>query len=1094
MSHRPSPTLPRPPSSASLRPSASNASLRPSASSASLRTQSRLSQRPGSRLSRPGTRQSMRVLPQIHKLVTQVTGFTADGGDPDAFHAVTDLVTRKLDQVLKQAPSTDMSNADKQIRGYIQKAQINHQNRVAEALSHAYSQLKAKSKALTDLDEDIKLSRLPDHLQFLLALSAPVTSSTTLAAEEYIDRIKNPPSAVPTLTWQDILAEEPFEGQHWEGVYGLPPGSTVEKWETRSGGSTPSLSPWDDSESDEYDREDSRFSFEAEAFETHESFRLPKPPGNVFQAPVDVFKHLQDTEKLRSRQYWREGWQLDANISRPFDLGDASTLEERQVVREVLMCLQNRKNIMVDTSRYPFEVHPHAPCLLHYTEASQKSILASFARTASTLSILRRFTSEVVYKSSDFSPIPISGSQLLSHSTRTRTLEAFSDAIDTQIRLFDAWCASREETIFRATSGLGDPLVISLLSLEKSIRDDFSSLFDVLFSILRRILHLASPRSEPHAVWILADLRSRTPPSVITATILDALLDAVQKQAGMGEHATAQKLLDIFGTTVGPLWAMVGGWLKDGMSTRELWSTGNPRNLDEEFFIEDQELPLLDPDFWSDSYISRTEPEVADNGEFVAPIPGIFRNSVERILNAGKAVGLLRALVYQPAAAEQEGDGDGDGMQQLSVLLAWRRFDEILETFTVGTGGSFDLEMLSYLVRDDIVGYCDASDVRLTRVLTEDCDLFKHMHALQGLYLMVEDDVVGFLDVLFSKMDTSHLWNDFHFLNNAFSETVAARSSGSSKWIESPLVRLSFRGSSSAVPRSVRVFEGLLVEYAVPFPLTYIFTPNVLETYGSILVFLVQVRRAKRLLERIIIRSSVLDAGAREKQLQAELKVFYAMRGKLSWFINTLLNFFTTYVIQAQIRKFREEFRKARSLDQMIRVHGDHLQKIHSLCLLQPNAVSLHKAVISILDMCIHFSDVFISFAGDTTHDTSRLSINIRKHRSRRQARARRNIIGFSLDSPSPMPPSASSDEDTDSEDEREAYSYVEGAERTFDASHVEGADGDEDLSMRLDRMSKELDGLVRFIRRGVEGLISSSGDPSSVLGILAFALEDWDS
>ena len=38
-----------------------------------------------------------------------------------------------------------------------------------------------------------------------------------------MDRLRNPGKVKAGLTWADILAEEPFEGQHWEGVYGLPP-------------------------------------------------------------------------------------------------------------------------------------------------------------------------------------------------------------------------------------------------------------------------------------------------------------------------------------------------------------------------------------------------------------------------------------------------------------------------------------------------------------------------------------------------------------------------------------------------------------------------------------------------------------------------------------------------------------------------------------------------------------------------------------------------------------------------------------------------------------------------------------------------------
>jgi len=51
----------------------------------------------------------------------------------------------------------------------------------------------------------------------------------------------------------------------------------------------------------------------------------------------------------------------------------------------------------------------------------------------------------------------------------------------------------------------------------------------------------------------------------------------------------------------------------------------------------------------------------------------------------------------------------------------------------------------------------------------------------------------------------------------------------------------------------------------------------------------------------------------------------------------------------------------------------------------------------------------------------------------------------------------------------------------------------EEDAFTRVENMTRELDGLIRFIRRSVENL-SGEGEPeSSTFGVLSFALEDWD-
>jgi gamma-tubulin complex component 5 len=129
-------------------------------------------------------------------------------------------------------------------------------------------------------------------------------------------------------------------------------------------------------------------------------------------------------------------------------------------------------------------------------------------------------------------------------------------------------------------------------------------------------------------------------------------------------------------------------------------------------------------------------------------------------------------------------------------------------------------------------------------------------------------------------MDSGQFWSDFHFLNNTFRETL-------NKYfinrIEPTLVHFSYSGSRDKASRgTVDALEDLLVEYAAPFPLTYVFGMHASSVYCSIFVFLLQIRRAKNVLE-----------GARMRDITSHLdlkgeyanKFIFAMRSKLIWFI-----------------------------------------------------------------------------------------------------------------------------------------------------------------------------------------------------------------
>ncbi|KAF7294147.1 hypothetical protein HMN09_01143100 [Mycena chlorophos] len=1057
----------RPPSSLSRRPLSradpqrpiSSLSNRP-LSSASVRPISRLSQRPNSRHSRS------RLLPTCQALVTQLIGLREDD---EGFTDAVEYAVRSLESttITKAAASVDMGVVDRQIRGHSEKARINSRDTLAEALETCYQQLKSQISKDKDLDGDIQASRLPDHMRFLLSLASSSTPATVAFAENYMDGIKNPPLPPAPPTWQELVGVE------------------AESSDSESSG--PSLSSLgsddlDYDESDEYSLPDDD--------PVPEVVPPPAPPPS---RPPHTYAHRREFEQLRSRQYWREDyvWPGDAKgKGRAFDLGDASTLgpaiqrvaaermgafaaldfshekyiDEQDAVRELLIALQGRKNVMLSLSGGTYRETSSTPRLIHLSSTSQSSFVAEIAEIATIAHHLRAFVAFVAQ------PTP----KHLKAAPMPRTLEAFADAVDAELRAVDKWCAAQEEAICAIRTGSAAPntkLVVSLLSMQQQLVDTFEDGLGVLLNVVETVAvyeyrrYALLPRS----------------PAALSALLLDTLLEKVRVYRERGVRVTADMLMRVFVGTAEPVWAMVGKWLKTGMGLGD--RPGD--KLEEEFFIEGSGLTvsipgiggggLLDPDFWAEGYVLRdgvVRGEVQDEDHVTErnarAIPSFLEHVAAPVLGSGKAVGLLRALGAPPAI-------DGP----LS-LRNWRSFGALL-----ASGGSsqqltsISVDTLSQLVYEELEAHCNIAGALLGRLLVEKCDLLRHLAALEDLYLMRRGDAMtNFTDVLFAKMDAQQAWNDFHFLNSAFRDVVEIGNSKTKPWIETALVRLSYRGPKGT-GRSVKVLSGLVVEYAVPFPIAYVFPPRVLQVYSEVFVFLLQIRRAKALLERILVR------GAR---VGSELKAFYAFRSRLSWFINTLLNFLTTQVIHAQVTKFQQTFAEAKSLDEMIQAHGEHVERIHRRCLLGSNTGALHRAIISVLDMALHFGELFTSAAGNTTVtlDVSRQSIISRRHRSRRQRAQRKNVVSFSMqDFPD-------SDESSDEEEDEEIDLEDGGGATTFSMSQSMNEPSVDGFG-RVDKMSEELDGLVRFVRRGAESLAGAAGDAAASFSVLAFALEDWD-
>lgn len=162
-----------------------------------------------------------------------------------------------------------------------------------------------------------------------ILLSIPPNETTLDYAENLVHLHYNPPKPNAGLTWQDILAEEPFEGEHWQGAYGMPPGSIAGQGiEALSDSNSSPLSPISDLD----DREDAGTSSDSSAASTGltELDELPShfitghyTTGQVQQQSLRLREDLEDLHKC---QYWKSGWQTDGDVNVGFDLGSPSTL------------------------------------------------------------------------------------------------------------------------------------------------------------------------------------------------------------------------------------------------------------------------------------------------------------------------------------------------------------------------------------------------------------------------------------------------------------------------------------------------------------------------------------------------------------------------------------------------------------------------------------------------------------------------------------------------------------------------------------------------------------------------------------------------
>lgn len=343
-------------------------------------------------------------------------------------------------------------------------------------------------------------------------------------------------------------------------------------------------------------------------------------------------------------------------------------------------------------------------------------------------------------------------------------------------------------------------VVVSLLSLEKSIKDTFEDVFGVLLDVIHQVLGRPTARTtevqESSDGVKEEDLKSelfqwaipRAAASSTTAHLLDTLFSSVQTHLERGERLAADAVMRVFVRAAEPVWGMVGRWLKDGMSVENDsspgsgWGTHGSGELEEEFFIECNGLGigigggmggLLDPDFWKEGFTLRdgvgpseaeAEDDFWDEGATGGGtrkrrgIPTFLRHIAEPVLSAGKSVGLLKVLGLMPSL-HGAGKGEDEGGGALASWK-WRSFAKLVIAETGqdeqsrGTGlFSISVDTLSRLIYDELATYCQDIGMRVSNALVDECELWRHMGTVEDLFLMRRGDIMShFSDVLFAKV------------------------------------------------------------------------------------------------------------------------------------------------------------------------------------------------------------------------------------------------------------------------------------------------------------------------------------------------------
>ncbi|KAG2219519.1 hypothetical protein INT45_002836 [Circinella minor] len=734
--------------------------------------------------------------------------------------------------------------------------------------------------------------------------------------------------------WNDIMNEEPLDGDHWK------------QWsEDDDDGEDDRMSTDSDSQfvldQEHYVQRYQQQNRQQEQGDLNELARKEEREAMINERMDDMRQEVDhyDLELLHERQYWDDSYHL---------------------------------NMEGNDGRYISEanVNSNSLTLKHLSQNAYIGILNEFCNYGNMIYNLREWSNKIIHH------------KLTQQFGQTCT--AFAICVATLLQDFEMLISDLEVNnckdgqFFLSLLDEQQQPVISLLQLKVTLNDSiqaFKAIYDIIVdSLVKDLNQVVSPSS------------SITPRQVTTG-LLNGLYNGILRAQLIGKDDTYNTLIHVFYETIQPYGRLLNDWVShaslQGDNCREFF-IDRSIGLGVEIGNNDQ----LD-DFWSKGY------KVADNDHhekvghdsFLSPCPLFDQAFMERVIYIGKAVWIiskfgiktneehksfnncLQTVITKPKPVIEKKTTmtittspsplSSDKVQTANdtflragfpLQFAHRHQSEQKESI-VNQGIDevpflFDQSMIRCLDKYITEPYQQAT-YHLNRTLKNHGLLENCLLSISSIYLMLDNNLMHvFCEALFTEMD----------INNG----VVTEDAIQKLFMDAKLtIEWDLPGTSECylISKSLQPLEFLnqiRFAYHIPWPINNFIKETTLKYYGVITTLLLQLKRAKYLLDRKML----FQNDRRNMRL-------YPMRMKLIWFINAFWSYIMTTILYTETIRFRKSIEKAMDADEIIQLHNEYISKIVDRCLLGDKTQSIHKAVLKILDMVSELTMLFTNEGDD---------------------------------------------------------------------------------------------------------------------------------
>ncbi|KAL0104636.1 hypothetical protein PUN28_017403 [Cardiocondyla obscurior] len=252
-----------------------------------------------------------------------------------------------------------------------------------------------------------------------------------------------------------------------------------------------------------------------------------------------------------------------------------------------------------------------------------------------------------------------------------------------------------------------------------------------------------------------------------------------------------------------------------------------------------------------------------------------------------------------------------------------------------------------------ILRYNSASKL-VKNIMIDEYKLQMHLKQLRYVYMMEAGHVMNKLcQILFHEIETNQVWANSYFLSSILEEIF------SQYWPDTNS-RWSIIVAGNANTRQVlQAVHSITLHYTVEWPISIVLTKKVLEKYNEIFRFQLKLKWALWTLNNL--RFYDLE-GSRLLCIKDKLEQFHMRRLENLRFwllhaIGSIHTYLSGQVLQTLGFMLEKVLAEADSLDTIISVHNEYLNKVYEHCLLTNKFEDLIATINNMIEMCIHIRD-----------------------------------------------------------------------------------------------------------------------------------------